>query len=588
MKTDVEIQVDQDTALHKKELSLMMEKITKETEDLQESLIRNTETAEKAEQEIYKHESELENCTEQIKTLQHERQMEQRSYLKIKTEPGKVKNQTDVIQTLLLNTNAKNSELVTQLHEKETALNALLTRQKEVEMELTQTQSQCEQGRVAIGAKQTDIEDIQRDIDLTLTDYQQHLADRVQIDLFTEEKTAEINKAQALKRQANKEKEDYVKLAMESKENLQTSKSEIPHLETMKQKLLREKQELENLIKNIKEESSDLKKDEDILISEILKDEKHGAEIREIVSQVSEQNKILEAEIETQKNIEKANTQMHVSLIGKKDRLQRTLSSIMERQKEAEADLLLKDKYLSSLESALTEKQQCIAEFQELYDLMKKQKNQNEISKLSNELSNKVHQIEEESRKIEKTMATIKQCEQEMATEKKKFENVLQNRNYTGLLLIDRNDELCLLYEKSNLHEHILRQGELELKQREDEARMLKIRSRDLQRSIDASRKQLEQIPGLDKEIAWLQCQLLDAQHQKKEISGTLEDPKNSTRWRRLLGTDPEVEQLEVRIEELHEAIKSKQVLTSGIKLAAHFTYHLNTGASYGSLISAK
>lgn len=107
-------------------------------------------------------------------------------------------------------------------------------------------------------------------------------------------------------------------------------------------------------------------------------------------------------------------------------------------------------------------------------------------------------------------MAVIQQLEQEMAKEKHKFEGLLHNRNYTGLLLIDRNDELCLLYEKSNLQEHIIRQsqssfyflnifkftGELELKQRDDDIRRLKIQTQELERSNTASRKQMEQIPG--------------------------------------------------------------------------------------------
>lgn len=31
---------------------------------------------------------------------------------------------------------------------------------------------------------------------------------------------------------------------------------------------------------------------------------------------------------------------------------------------------------------------------------------------------------------------------------KNNFADVLENRNYTGIQLIDRNDELCILYEK--------------------------------------------------------------------------------------------------------------------------------------------
>jgi hypothetical protein len=42
-------------------------------------------------------------------------------------------------------------------------------------------------------------------------------------------------------------------------------------------------------------------------------------------------------------------------------------------------------------------------------------------------------------------------------------------------MLIDRNDELCILYEKHNLQESILRDGELQLKKREDEMRLLRL-----------------------------------------------------------------------------------------------------------------
>jgi hypothetical protein len=52
---------------------------------------------------------------------------------------------------------------------------------------------------------------------------------------------------------------------------------------------------------------------------------------------------------------------------------------------------------------------------------------------------------------------------------------VCESRNYTGIQLIDRNDELCILYEKANIQENILRSGELEIKKLEDETRMIKI-----------------------------------------------------------------------------------------------------------------
>jgi hypothetical protein len=34
---------------------------------------------------------------------------------------------------------------------------------------------------------------------------------------------------------------------------------------------------------------------------------------------------------------------------------------------------------------------------------------------------------------------------------KKMYEFAVEDRNYTGIQLIDRNDELCILYEKANI-----------------------------------------------------------------------------------------------------------------------------------------
>jgi hypothetical protein len=41
----------------------------------------------------------------------------------------------------------------------------------------------------------------------------------------------------------------------------------------------------------------------------------------------------------------------------------------------------------------------------------------------------------------------------------------------TGIMLIDRNDELCVLYEKANIQEEVIKGGQLELRRRDDEAR---------------------------------------------------------------------------------------------------------------------
>ena len=61
------------------------------------------------------------------------------------------------------------------------------------------------------------------------------------------------------------------------------------------------------------------------------------------------------------------------------------------------------------------------------------------------------------------------------------------SRNTVGVALIDRNDELCILYEKVNLQEQTIKCGELGIRQKDRDIRMLKLQLSELQRQAGAS-----------------------------------------------------------------------------------------------------
>ena len=65
----------------------------------------------------------------------------------------------------------------------------------------------------------------------------------------------------------------------------------------------------------------------------------------------------------------------------------------------------------------------------------------------------------------------ILSLEKEMLQLRHKYEVACESRNYTGIQLIDRNDELCILYEKANIQENILRNGEKDIQALEDVSR---------------------------------------------------------------------------------------------------------------------
>lgn len=76
--------------------------------------------------------------------------------------------------------------------------------------------------------------------------------------------------------------------------------------------------------------------------------------------------------------------------------------------------------------------------------------------------------INQSKAEVDRLTGVIQRLEEDMLKLKKQYEHAVEDRNYTGIQLIDRNDELCILYEKCNLQENIAKNGEMSLNRRED------------------------------------------------------------------------------------------------------------------------
>lgn len=64
--------------------------------------------------------------------------------------------------------------------------------------------------------------------------------------------------------------------------------------------------------------------------------------------------------------------------------------------------------------------------------------------------------VERQIVEIEKQNGVINALEREMLRLKATYQTELEDRNFAGVQVIDRNDELCVLYEKSNIQETTL------------------------------------------------------------------------------------------------------------------------------------
>lgn len=153
----------------------------------------------------------------------------------------------------------------------------------------------------------------------------------------------------------------------------------------------------------------------------------------------------------------------------------------------------------------------------------------------------------------------ILSLQKDMQSLRVQYEEACEHRNYTGIQLIDRNDELCILYEKSNVQENILRKSEVAVKGLEDEIRMIKIEISEMQRRIKVAQGKLVNVPQLSNKVLELQQNISNMIGKENDLSKQLEDPENKQRWRQLQGEDPDEEALDAKIQILEERLNSKK-----------------------------
>ncbi|CAG9313059.1 CCDC146 [Blepharisma stoltei] len=182
-----------------------------------------------------------------------------------------------------------------------------------------------------------------------------------------------------------------------------------------------------------------------------------------------------------------------------------------------------------------------------------------EINKLDFAVKQKESLVTQEVNEINKLNVIITSLEKEMIELKHKYENVCESRNYTGIQLIDRNDELCILYEKANIQESIQKRGESEIRSKEDEIRMMNLELAEVKRHIEVLRKQIPEVPKLAAEVISLKSELEAEKEKEKCLAADLEDPSNAKRFNELPGEDPDEEALEAKIQVLEERLNNKK-----------------------------
>ncbi|KAJ4459117.1 putative coiled-coil flagellar protein; move backward only 2 [Paratrimastix pyriformis] len=155
----------------------------------------------------------------------------------------------------------------------------------------------------------------------------------------------------------------------------------------------------------------------------------------------------------------------------------------------------------------------------------------------------------------DKLNAHINAIEQRMIELKKEYEYQVEQRNFTGIQLIQRNDELCFHYEQLNIQDAVSARGQQELQRRDEELRVLRLEVAERARRAQNLQKQVEPMEDSLAKYEEEMAQLREAKDRVRSLTEQLEKPDNATRWK-LLGVDEAMQEagatLAAQIESLH------------------------------------
>jgi len=159
---------------------------------------------------------------------------------------------------------------------------------------------------------------------------------------------------------------------------------------------------------------------------------------------------------------------------------------------------------------------------------------------------------------IKKLESRLQEAEVERNSQKRKYEEIISERDILGTQLIRRNDELALLYEKIKIQHRTLQGGEISYKQRLEESRALAIKTAALKRELIIAGRKVSDIDELKREVFQLQRELLRERTKVKALSEELENPMNVHRWRKLEGSDPAMYETMQKVKTLQKRLITK------------------------------
>merc|ERR1719482_357456 len=229
-------------------------------------------------------------------------------------------------------------------------------------------------------------------------------------------------------------------------------------------------------------------------------------------------------------------------------------------EKKEKLKILQNEVEILRMESAAKDRSLATTRMKAQRQVVQRDQLQNEKTHITAKGAALNEQVEQYVIEIDKLNLIINTIEREMVVLKRAYEKAVEARNFTGIQLIDRNDELCILWEKANIQEKLLKRGEDAMLSKDEEVRILRIELCEVQRKLQVLHRRIPDVPKMGVEVQKLWTQLQEEKKKSHQLSEELERPEGSMRkWRQLPGTDPDPETLQSKIAFLEERLNDKK-----------------------------
>ncbi|KAJ3312642.1 hypothetical protein HDV04_002784 [Boothiomyces sp. JEL0838] len=587
------------------------------TKELKIDLLQRRQQVENLQKDMEEKQAAYEIVMQERSRAEAEREKHSIAFVKASETPIKILKQIEVLRDAMNSLTAENLKQQTISSSLDKEIERLGKKKKDLEEMRIGLSAAYEERRGLIIQMERQVDDIFKEHELAKEQLAFQRAERVRLDLSLRKHVYDIKREHDLVLRVIREKDTFLKLYRRLELTVNNIKLSTPATIKHGIDLQRQLEAIRNDEKHYKKEVQRLRQAIDVSTYEFLQQDRvEKAESEELEEQLMV-NKKLEAELDTAikeaslvaraveeiklekdlrsreviraqvriRSLKNDNASQDIALVDAAKRCNETVTRVKEFMALYELVKNERNKYLNMIHSST----QRLAEMKEKIKILtneieilrheiahkdrdlarRRQDNsaayalrdslRNEANKLMLQYRDKRDQIEHRLTRIEALNSNINAAEEEMQVLKARYEQSVKDRNMAGVHLLDRNDELCILYERINVKKEIMSKGAAALADRNNEIRKLQLILAESKRQLELQKQKKPIIAELDKEIAKLEKKKTELMELTLTLGEQMENPSDENRCRNLGGVDPTQEELTKKIEKLENLLSVQE-----------------------------